>query len=703
MVKKYAKENIRNVVIVGHAGTGKSTLMDSILFTGNKIKKIGSHNDGSLISDFDIEEKKKKMSVHTAMGFVETEDIKINIIDCPGHADLIGERRAAIQAADAAILVLDSVDGVQVGTEKVWRYLAENNIPRIIFVNKMDQERASYENVITSMEATLHANLVVAAIPISEGDSFDGVVDIIEMKSMKQKAPGSNEIIRGEIPADLVDKVQEQRSRTVELAAEGDDELIEMFLEGKDFDADKIYRGINEQIRQNKLHPVICGAALKGVGVQTLLHFIKEFMPSPAEKAEMEALDLDKNASPVTIKCNEKEPLTAVVWKTYIDQFAGKFSYFRVISGEVTSEIELMNTDCKEKEKIGKIYTMIGKELVEVEGLSTGDIGVFVKLDKTITTDTLCDLSRNIKVPIINLPGPVFGYSIKAKDKKDEEKLGQILNRYDEQYPTLHYSYNSETRQATIYGMGQLHLDITLDEIHEKYKIEFETDVPRISYCETITKKAEAQYKHKKQSGGHGQYGEVYLRLHPKPRGEGYSFKESIVGGVVPKNYIPGVEKGVLEALKEGVVARYPVVDVEVELFDGSFHPVDSSEMSFKIASQHAFRKAMSDAAPVILEPIMHVSVYVDNQFVGDVMGDITSRRGRVLGMDSKDEENKESITRIRALIPHAELLRYSIDLTALTQNKAVFEMEFHGYEPISGRVADKVIADRESMLAEES
>ncbi|MDA3900843.1 MAG: elongation factor G [Spirochaetes bacterium] len=702
MVKKYAKENIRNVVILGHAGTGKSTLMDAILFTGKKIKKIGSHNDGSLVSDFDIEEKKKKMSVHTAMGFVESEDIKINIIDCPGHADLIGERRAAIQTADAAILVLDSVDGVQVGTEKAWRYLAEQKIPRIIFVNKMDQERASYENVIASMEATLHANLVVAAIPISEGDSFDGIVDIIEMKSMKQKSPGSAEITRGEIPPELTEKVQQQRSRTVELAAEGDDELIELFLEGNDFDAEKIYRGINEQIRDNKLHPVICGAALNGVGIQTLLHFIKEFMPSPAEKSEMKALDLDNDGAEIIIKCNEKEPFTAVVWKTYIDQFAGKFSYFRVISGELNSDIELQNTDCKEKEKISKIYTMIGKDLEEVEGLSTGDLGVFVKLDKTITTDTLCDMSRNIKVPLINLPGPVFGYSIKAKEKKDEEKLGQILNRYDEQYPTLHYSYNAETRQSTLYGMGQLHLDITLDEIHEKYNIEFEVSVPRISYCETITKVAEAQYKHKKQSGGHGQYGEVYLRLHPKTRGEGSSFKESIVGGVVPKNYIPGVEKGVNEALKEGAVARYPVVDVEAELYDGSFHPVDSSEMSFKIASAHAFKKAMNEAGPVLLEPIMSVSVYVDNQYVGDVMGDVTSRRGRVLGMDSKDETNKEGITRIRALIPHAELLRYSIDLTALTQNKAVFEMEFSSYEPISGRVADKVIADREIMLAEE-
>ncbi|MFW6366943.1 MAG: elongation factor G, partial [Spirochaetota bacterium] len=396
-------------------------------------------------------------------------------------------------------------------------------------------------------------------------------------------------------------------------------------------------------------------------------------------------------------------PTTAVVWKTYIDQFVGRYTYIRVLSGEVLPDGELLNTDVKETERISKVHTLIGKDLVEVEGLSAGDIGVLTKLDRTITTNTLCDPSMNVKIPLIEVPGPVFGYSISAVDKKDEEKLGQILSRYDDQYPTLEYGYNTETRQSTIYGMGQLHLDIILDEIKEKYKIDFVTDIPRISYRETVTKQAEAQYKHKKQSGGHGQYGEVYLRIKPLERGAGFTFTESIVGGVVPKNYIPGVEKGIVEALDAGVVAGYPVTDVEAELYDGSYHAVDSSEMAFKIAAANAFRKAMEAAGPVLLEPVMNVTIYVEKQYMGDVMGDITSRRGKVLGMDSKDESSEEGITLIRAQIPHAEMLRYSIDITALTQNKAVFEMAFSHYEPISGRTAEQVKAQREKMLAEEA
>ncbi len=592
---------------------------------------------------------------------------------------------------------------MQVGTEKAWRYLAEKGIPRLIFVNKMDQERASYEKTIASMEATLHANLVVAAIPVGEGADFSGVVDIIEQKLIKPKSKGGRDFQRSDIPDELKDSVNDQRAKTVELAAEGDDELIELFLEGGDFDAEKIYRGINEQIRENKLHPVICGAAIENIGINTLLHFIIEFMPSPAERKTMPAIDLAEDGKEIEINCSEDQPAAAVVWKTYIDQFVGKYTYIRVVSGEVKPDSELFNTDVKETERISKVYTLIGKDLVETEGLSAGDIGVLTKLDKTITTNTLCDSSVNYKIPLIELPGPVFGYSILAKDKKDEEKLGQILSRYDDQYPTVHYGYNPETRQNTIYGMGQLHLDLILDEIKEKYKLDFVTDVPRISYRETITKQAEAQYKHKKQSGGHGQYGEVYLRIKPLQRGEGFTFTESIVGGVVPKNYIPGVEKGVVEALDEGVVARYPVTDVNVELFDGSYHAVDSSEMAFKIASQNAFKKAMEAAGPVILEPVMNVKIFVDKQYMGDVMGDITSRRGKVLGMDSKDDSSDEGITLIRAQIPHAEMLRYSIDITALTQNKAVFEMEFSHYEPISGRVAEQVKALRQKMLEEEA
>ena len=701
MVKEYSSGDIRNIAIVGHAGTGKSTLFDSLLFNGAKIQKIGSHNDGSLVSDFDVEEKKKKMSIHTSLGFIEIDGIKFNIVDCPGHADLIGERRAAILACQAAIIVVDSVDGVQVGTEKVWRFLDEEKIPRIIFVNKMDQERASYSKIIEELKTELHANLVSLCIPIGEGSSLKGVVDIIKMKSLMPKENGSRETVTGDIPSDLSSAVNEERKHGVEIAAEGDDELIEMFLEGKEFDEDLLRRGIKEQIIENKLFPAICGSAMKSIGIASLISLIKNFMPSPAEKAETTALDLLKNAEEITIKTEPKEKTSAVVWKTYIDQYAGKFSFVRVISGELLPDTEMLNTDFNEIERIGKIYTMIGKDIYEVPKLSSGDIGVLQKLEKTITANTLCDTSRPLKIPMIKLPRPVFSYSIKAKDKKDEDKLSQVLIKYDEQYPTIEYLYNPETKESVISGMGQLHVDLTLEEVKDKYKIDFITSPPRIAYRETITKQSEAQYKHKKQSGGHGQYAEVFLRISPLERSKGFEFMESIVGGAIPKQYIPGVEKGIREAMENGVIAKYPVVDVKTELYDGSFHAVDSSELAFKLASASAFKMAMQIANPVLLEPVMNVRIYVDKQYMGDVMNDITARRGKVLKMEGKDENRDSGINVISAQIPSAELVRYSIDLTTLTQNKAMFEMSFSHYEPVTGKIAEKVIEERKKFLEE--
>jgi elongation factor G len=701
MIKEYAPDKVRNVVILGHAGTGKSTLLDAILYVGKKIGKIGRNEDGTLVSDFDMEETKRNMSVHTAMGFVEIDDIKINIIDCPGLQDFIGERRAAIQAADAVILCVDSVDGVQIGTEKAWRYLSDNNIPRVIFVSKMDKERASYEKVIKSLEDNLHAHFVSLCIPMGEGENFEGIVDIFEMHSMKPKEPGSKDIVVGDIPENMKDYVREQRTKLIEVAAEGDDELIEMFLEGKEFDEKLIKRGIKEQMVENKLHPIICGSAFKDMGILNLLHVLENFIPSADERKECAAIDVANNNNEFVLECKPSNSFSAIVWKTYVDQYAGRFNYIRVMSGKLTPDTEILNSSKNEKEKIGKLYTMIGKELIEVPKLNAGDIGVITKLEHTSTKDTLCASDKPVILPIIELPHPVFSYAIKAKDKKDEEKLAQLLIRNTEQYPTFQYGFNSETKQSVLSGMGQLHLDILLDEIKEKYNIEVETEVPRIAYRETITKSSEAQYKHKKQSGGHGQYGEVYLRMKPLDRGTGIEFKESIVGGVVPKQYIPGVEKGVKEATSEGVVAKYPVVDVTVDLFDGSYHAVDSSEMAFKIAGTHAFRKAMEAAGPQLLEPIMSVEIYVDKEFMGDIMSDITSRRGKVLGMNSKDESSDTGITVIKAQIPLAEMQRYSVDLKSMTSNKATFTSEFSHYDPINGKIAQKVIEERKKMLEE--
>lgn len=700
MLKEYKTEKVRNVAIIGHGSTGKSTLMDALLFVGGKIDRIGSPDSKNLTSDYDDEEKNRKMSMRSGMGFVEIDDVKINIIDTPGMSDFIGEARSALQVVEAAILVVDSVDGVQIETEKVWRYLTENNIPRIIFVNKMDKERANYENIIDNVKSQLNANLISLAIPVDEGENLKGIVDIVTMKAATPKGDGKD-VTLTDIPADLKDIAELTQGEMIELASEGDDAYIEKFLEGETLTPEEIQTGINNQLKRATLHPIVCGSASKAIGIKNLLAIIKDFVPSPEVGKEFKGCNPDKKEEEIVIKCQSDGPFSAVVWKTYIDQYAGRFNYLKVISGTMTPDTEILNSTKDEKERFSKIYTVMGNNPVDVSKIHAGDIGVAVKLEKVATGDTLCDPKNQVLLPLINLPQPVFTYAIEAAKKGEEDKIGQIFSRLVDENPTIKYEFNPETKQTVLSGMGEMQLDIILKTIKEKNKIELLTKEPRVAYRETVTKKAEAQYKHKKQSGGHGQYGEVYLRVAPRGRSEGFEFKDSIVGGVVPKQYIPGVQKGVVEALDEGVVAKYPVVDVWVELYDGSFHPVDSSEMSFKIAARNAFKKAMEAATPQILEPIMDVDIYVDKDFMGDILNDITSRRGRVMGMGSTDESESGGISVVKAKVPLAETLRYSIDLRAMTSGKATFEMKFSHYDPISGKIAEKVVEDRKTELEE--
>jgi elongation factor G len=702
MSQPLATDSIRNVVLLGHAGTGKSTLLEALLFSAGKISKMGSLQEGNLVSDFDDEEKKRKMSVHCAMGHFEIDGVTINILDVPGTTDFVGEARAAVQAADAAILVVDAVDGVQIGTEKAWQFLNNNNIPRIIFVNKMDRERASYQKIIDNLEASFHAHLVSLCIPIGEAETLEGVVDIIEEKSLRQKVKGNPETVIADVSADMKALVHSQREKLVEVAAEGDDELVSMFLDGKDFDESLIHRGIEEQMIANRLHPVICGSASQFIGIKELLQVVVDCVPSSTMKKEIQAFDVSSN-TPKEIKITMKKdaPVSAVIFKTYIDQYTGRMSYIRVISGEILPDMPLMNTVTGHYEKAGRLFKAIGRDLKEVQRLGCGDIGILVKLEKSFSGNTLCDPKKPVRIDLIRLPQPTFSYAIHAENKKDEDKLAQILQRLSEQNPTLKYEYNAETHQAVLSGMGELQLEIALEEVLLKYKIVVKTELPRVAYRETITGKAEGHYKHKKQSGGHGQYGEVYMRVEPLSRGTGFQFEESIVGGSIPRQYIPGIEKGVKEALDGGVIARYPVVDVKVDVYDGTFHDVDSSEMAFKIAGLHAFKDAMTKAKPQLLEPVMEVTIYVDKQYLGNIMSDVTSRRGRVLGMTSKDESSEEGITIVKAQVPLAEMLRYSIDLKSMTSNKATFEMAFSRYEPISGRISDQVVELRKKMLEE--
>ena len=701
MVKEYTTEQVRNIAIVGHSSTGKSTLFDAMLLVGGKIDRIGKPDDGSLTSDYDDEEKNRQISIRSALGFVESDDVKINIIDTPGMSDFVGEERAALQVAEAAVIVVDSVDGAQIETEKVWRYLEENSIPRIIFVNKMDKERANYQDIIDNIKNNLGASTATLCLPQGEGEGFEGVVDIVEMKAMTPKADGKGVDV-SDIPGDLQELAELERANLVELAAEGDDELIEKFLEGEALSEEEIITGLKAQVKNCNLTPVICGASLKSMGMKNLLNVIRDFVPSPEAGRTYRGYHPDHKDQEVEVTMQAGEPFSAVVWKTYIDQYAGRFNYLKIISGTLVPDTEVLNANKNDKERVSKLYTTIGNKTEELPKLVAGDIGVVIKLEKTATAETLCDSKNPVVLPLINLPHPVFSYAIESAKKGDEDKIGQVFSRITDENPTITYQLNPETRQTLLSGMGEMQLDIILKSIREKNKIELITSEPRVAYRETITKSTEAQYKHKKQSGGHGQYGEVYVRVKPTERGSGFEFIDSIVGGVIPRGYIPGVEKGLKEGMQEGVLARYPVVDVSVELFDGSYHPVDSSEMSFKIAARSALKKAMEAAGPILLEPVMEVEIFVDKEYMGDILNDITSRRGKVLGMGSKDENDSGGISVVKAQAPLAEMLRYTIDLRAMTSGKATFEMKFSHYDPISGRIAEKVIEERKKELEEE-
>ncbi len=701
MLREYKTGEIRNVAIIGHGGTGKSTLLESMLFVSNQVEKMGTVDGGTLCSDYEDDEKERKISIKTSLAFVEFDDVKINIIDTPGTADFVGEAHAALQIVDTAILVVDSVDGVQIETEKAWRYLTEHNIPRIIFVNKMDKERANYDNVIENLRTKLGVKVASLCIPNGEGETFKGVVDIIQMKLYTPKGDGRDVTI-SEIPDDLKELAELERLNLIELGAEGTDELIEKFLAGETLTEEEIRYGIRVQLTAGKLTPIICGSSQKIKGIKNLIRVIKNYTPPPQIGKTYKGHEQYHPEKEVTVKMEENAPLKAVVWKTAIDQYAGRFNYVKVIAGTMNPETEVFNTTKNIKEKIAKIYTMVGHKQVEMSKIVTGDIGVLVKLDKTTTLDTLADPKAPVVLPIIELPQPVFSFAVEAAKRGEEDKIGQFLNKMAEENPTIKYRFDPSTSESVLSGMGEMQLNIILKNLKEKMKLDVHTKIPRVAYKETITKKAEAQYKHKKQSGGHGQYGEVHIRIKPLERGKGFEFVDSIVGGVVPRQYIPGVEKGLREGLEEGVLAKFHVEDVWVELFYGSYHDVDSSEMAFKIAARTAFKMAMEQAGPQILEPVMNVKIMADKEFMGDIMSDITSRRGRVLGMDS-NENASVTMQVVKAQVPQAEMLRYSTDLRAMTSGKATFEMEFSHYDPISGRDADKIIEERKKFLEEEA
>ncbi|MFW6249750.1 MAG: elongation factor G [Alkalispirochaetaceae bacterium] len=683
---------IRNVAVAGHGGTGKTSLVENMLFYGGAIAKPETTDTGRTVSDYTEEEISQKMSIHTTLSHISWGDTKINILDTPGLADFVGEVVASFRAAESAIIVVGAKAGVEIETIKLWRRLDGRNMPRIVFINKMDVDRADYQKTLDDLREKFDATFVPVTVPIGSGTDYRGVVNLIDMKAYLSPGAGGKERA-SQIPEEITAMVEEFHATLVESAAEGDDELTMKYLEEENLSLEEVKRGIMEGLRENKVVPVVCGSTAESSGISELLDLIAWAAPSPAgiqEKVLNDAGEIE----PVDITVDA--PFSGFAFKTSIDQFSGKLSFVKVVTGTLNSSTDLFNAREGKKDKISKIYTMLGKKLEEVSEVVAGDIAVLSKLSLAHTNDSFCTSDRTIHFKPLALPMPVHTVAIEAGAKKDEDKLSDALAKVTEEDKTLIVRFNPETKETVLSGMGELHINNVLNRIMESQKIEVHTRSPKVAYRETINANAESTYRHKKQSGGHGQFGEVSIRIRPLQRGEQYDFANEIKGGSVSKGYIPGIEKGFHEAMNEGVVAGYPVVDVGIALFDGKEHPVDSSEMAFKMAARGALKDAMKKAKPTLLEPIMMLKVFVEEQYLGDVLSDLSSRRGRVQGQSQLGG----GIVEIDALVPQAELLKYSIDLRSITSGTGGFEMEFHHYDPISGKIAEDVIKEAEAQTA---
>ena len=691
-------KDIRNVAVVGHNGTGKTSLVESMLYYTGAIPKAEAVAGGKTTSDFTEEEIARKISVHTALASTEWMGKRINILDTPGTADFIGEAICSFRSAEAALMLVDARDGAQIETIKLWRRLDTRNKPRAVFINKMDKERANSRDVLDNLTEEFHSNFAPVTIPIGYAEEFKGVINLIENQAYKFNPNGKEEIIP--IPADMAETVENYREELIEKAAEGADDLIEKYFEEGTLSDEDIRRGLREGLARNSVVPVFVGASEKGAGVTSLLNFIKNNFPIPT--GTFEYILKEDGSEERNYPIGGKDSAEAYVFKTTIDQFSGKLSYIKVVNGTVGPDTDLSNPETGKRGKPGKIYRALGKKLIEIDCLNAGDIGIIAKFDPAATNATLLnDPNSKIRFRPLKLPQPIYELAISAGDKKSEDKMNDALHKITEEDLTFEMKYNEETRESIIGGMGELHINMILDKVKEKQKISINTKIPKIAYRETITKKSGlAEYSHKKQSGGHGQFGRVVIEISPIERGQYYAFENTVKGGAISKGYVPGIEKGIHEKMEEGFLAGYPLVDIGVNLIDGKEHPVDSSEMAFKLAAKGAMDIALSKAGAVLLEPFCKLEVFVDQDYLGAILSDLSGRRGRVLG-----QEDMGHLTSVRAEVPMAELRSYAIDLKSMTQGSGSFEIEFDHYETLNGKLAEDVIAEakREKEAAEKA
>jgi elongation factor G len=694
-VNVYEGKNIRNVAIVGHGGSGKTSLISTILFDTGATNRLGRVDDGNAPTDYDEEEIERKITISAKLAFCEWNKTKINLIDTPGFGSFIQEARGALRVADAAIVVVDAVAGVMVQTEKAWAYAEEFQLPRLVLINRMDRDTASFERSLESVQQTVGRMCVPIQVPLGAEKAFKGVVDLISMKAYVYQTDGSGKFSETEIPADVASQANEYREKLVEAVAESDEKLMEKFFDSGSLTNDEVISGLKKQVSEGKLYPVLYTSAIGNIGIQPLLNTIVNLLPDATARGSLTGQDA--HGKDMQRKIADNEPFSAFVFKTFSDPFTGRISLFRVYSGTLTTELQPYNSNKSVTERFGSIVLPQGKTQVGVPKLHAGDIAAVAKLKETQTGDTLSDKAHPITYPAVKWIEPVISFAIEPKSRGDEEKISTAIHKLMDEDLGLRYSREPQTKEFLLSGQGQVHVEIAVARLKKRYGVEVLLHPPKVPYRETIKGKADVQGKHKKQSGGHGQYGDCKIRMEPLPRGGDFEFVNEIFGGAIPRNFIPAVEKGIQEARQKGVLAGFPTVDFRVVLYDGSYHDVDSSEMAFKIAGSLAFKKGIKEARPILLEPVMNVEVHGPEEFAGDLMGDLNSRRGRVQGMEVRGHT-----TIIKAQVPLAEMLSYASDLTSKTGARGSYTMEFSHYDEVPAHLSEKVIANAKAGAAGE-
>jgi elongation factor G len=691
-VKDYKAEQIRNIGFLGHGGSGKTSLCESLLFTMKQNNRLGAVDAGTSLLDYDEDEIARKISINLSLGYGEYRDVLINLVDTPGYADFFGNVVSAVRAIDCAVVVVDATSGVEVGTEMAWRRLDELQLPRVVFVNKLTRENTNFNTIAEEVRKIFGSKVTPLFIPIGKENGLKGAVDLLNDKAYIYDSGTRKEV---PIPADMSEVIRQWKERLIEAAAEVDETLMEKFLEGAEITPEEMRTAVRQGIKAGAVYPLMGGDALTQVGVDLILDLAVDVLPSPVEIPALPATHLGTQET-VEVKPEPEGPVCALVFKTISEAHVGDMHYVRVFRGKLEPGMVVVNGTNQRDEKVNQIYIVKGKERTEVARLTTGMIGALVKLRDTHTGDTLSDKREPVRLAPIVFPKPSISVAIVPQSKGDEERVSNGLARLHEEDPTFSYEYNAELGQQLISGMGELHLDVIIGRLKRRFDVNVDIEKPRIPYRETITRKAEAQGKHKKQTGGRGQYGDVWLRIEPKGRGEGFEFVDEIYGGAIPAKYIPSIEKGVVEAMEKGVLAGYRMMDIKATVYDGSYHEVDSSDIAFKIAGGLAFKNACEKAGVVLLEPIMRIEVTVPDRYTGDVIGDLNARRGRIMGM-----EMQGGLQVIKAQVPLAEMYKYSNSLRSMTQGRGFFTMEFDHYEEVPREIAAKIVEEAKRVKEE--